>query len=251
LYIILINNNILKITTKAIVIQHFPFRDGQTICHFYTRDIGMVPCVVRGLGGKSKRQILLHHLALLELQIERRPNNELYTLKEARRAYFYNNIPGDVAKSALGIFLAEVIFKTLKEPEAHIQLFDFLWNAAQMIDLESQVANLHLFVMMGMIKHLGFNPNPLENNRYKQPVFDLQSGRWQEESLGHDDVLNTDLGRIFVRISGMKFDELKALKMSSTERRILLRAAIDYLQLHLSGKKEINSLTILETVFDE
>lgn len=241
----------MKITTKAIVIQHYPFKDGQTICHLFTKELGMVACIVRGLGGKSKRQILLHHLALLDVVLEKRPNRELGVLREARRGYTYANIPGNVVKSALAIFLAEVIHKTMSEPEPHPELFDFLWNVFQVMDLESHVANMHLYVLMGMSMHLGFDPNPLENNRFQHPVFDLQSGRWQEEALGHDDVLDTELGRIFVRISGMKFDELKALNLSLIQRRKLVLAAVTYLQLHLSGKKEINSLTILETVFDE
>ena len=60
----------------------------------------------------------------------------------------FNSIPFNINKSSIAFFLAETLYKSIKEEEANDKLFDFLYNAIQVLDLkEKDYNNFHLLFL--------------------------------------------------------------------------------------------------------
>ena len=95
--------------------------------------------------------------------------------KYFRLAYVYSEIPFQLQKSAVGIFIAELLQKTVKEAVQNPELFEFIWNTFMYLDLtKDSVSNLHLTFMVQLAEYLGFMPG----GEYKKEksYFDLKEG---------------------------------------------------------------------------
>ena len=78
------------------------------------------------------------------MEIDHRQGRELQRAREIRTNHPYQTVPYDIVKASQAIFLAELLFKVLKEEEARPKLFQFLSHSFQIFDLlQHGEANFH------------------------------------------------------------------------------------------------------------
>src|ERR1700739_4007717 len=122
--------------TKGIVLHTTKFSETSVIVRIYTEKLGLVSYIVKGVrAAKSKaKAALLQPLTLLEMEVSHRENKSLQYIKEFRRAYNYQSIPFDTLKSAIAVFLLEVISKSIREHEQNDEMFDFIYDSLCALD---------------------------------------------------------------------------------------------------------------------
>ena len=86
----------------------------------------------------------------------------------------------DISKISIALFIAEVLYKCIREEEKNKTLFDFLHTSIQLLDEDSSGNNIfHLLFMIKLSKHLGFYPHNFKNTQ--KSYFDLREGLFINE----------------------------------------------------------------------
>lgn len=225
------------------------FSDSSIIAHIYTEYAGRQSFLIQGVRTKttSKKINLLQPMFILDLEVYHRPGRELQKVKELRVKTVYTSLPYHPVKTAITLFLAELLYKVLKEQESNPSLFSFLENSLEKLDvMEEEVSNFHLVFMLQLIRYLGFVPT---NNYSKENcVFDLQNGIFINTPPLHPHYLGPELAEHFSRLLGNGYRD-KHQAMNSVLRSKMLDSILQYYSLHLTGMERFKSIEVLREVF--
>lgn len=238
--------------TEGIVLHGLKYGDTSLIVRIFTRELGSQSYVVKGVRkAKSRlRQSLFQPLTLLSMEVYHKANSDLQHIREVGISQILHHIPGDMVKTSIVVFLAEILSKTLRNQEPSGELFDFIRDSVVMLDkTEGRIADFHLVFLIRLSRFLGFEPrnNFDENHRY----FNLREGLFQHMPGQGEDCMREDLSKDFHAISQAQLDELECLKINPTHRRELLEQTINYFRHHLDGMQEIRSHSVLAMVLGE
>jgi DNA repair protein RecO (recombination protein O) len=237
------------ITTNALVLSKLRYRDNDLIVRCYTQHYGVLSFLLRGVL-KSKKGLTktayFQLLSQLQLVIVYNPNKSLHTIKEAKINQLYSSLHTNIMKSAIVMFLSEVLTHTLKEEEQNETLFSYLETTLLWLDTHSDCSNFHLLFLLNLTKYLGFYP---EKNHLEHNYFNLQDGKFETVQIGDYAVSGENL-IILKQLLGIKFDALSNIKLNAKQRQSFLNLMLLYYELHLGGFKKPKSLQILNQVFN-
>ena len=145
--------------TRGVVFRFTKYGETSIIVTLFTELFGLQSYIVNGVRSKSgKNKIALFQpLTLLDLVVYHREHANINRIKEVKCLYPYQSIPMDIKKSALAIFLIEVINKTVKE-ESHAQeLCEFFIRSFITLDqMEERAENFHIIFLLKLSRLLGF-----------------------------------------------------------------------------------------------
>lgn len=236
--------------TPGLVLRTLKYSDKSTIVTVFTRDYGRVSYIVYGLNGKKSgiRAACFLPLSLIEVTAFYQPGKEFQQLREVRILNSLTNIYTHPLKNALTHFTAELLYKTLKQPEPEVHIFDFLEQSILSLERnDAEIANFHLIFMMKLSGYLGFEPNPEEKDaRY----FDLLNGIFLTNKPLHSHFLSTEMSTLFSSLLHLSFDSGNALVLSRENRSELLNVLIEYYKLHVPEFHGLNSVSVLHEVFN-
>src|SRR5688572_1047669 len=145
--------------TKGIVFRFTRYGETSIIVSIFTELFGLQSYIVNGVRSASARNkiALYQPLTLLELVVYHRPNANINRIKEIRCIHPYQTITSDVRKSAIAIFLNELVNKTVKEESHASELCSFLVNSFISLDtIGERAENFHLLFMIRLSRLLGF-----------------------------------------------------------------------------------------------
>ena len=235
--------------TQAIVLHYFPYSDSGKIVHLYTKDKGRVSVFVRTSKRSATKMSFLQPFSVVEITIDGKPNHTMQYVKECNAAAVFSSIPFNPVKSAVTLFLAEILYKTLKEQIADENLFDFLEQSIVFFDkCTNGIANFHLIFLLQFSKFLGFEPNV--ENYDENAFFDLKNGAIYPENPPHTFFLSQEETKIFVQLLRFNFSTMHILKLSRTQRQTILEQILLFYRLHLPEFSNIKSLEVLKQIFD-
>jgi DNA repair protein RecO (recombination protein O) len=233
---------------NSIVLSKLKYRDYDLIVKCYTQQRGVVSYILRGvLKSKRGQTKTVYFQALSQLQIEEnyKPNQSLHSIKEVKLNYIYNTLHTNIYKSAIVLFLSEILSNVLKEEERNDDLFRYIETALQYLDNEDQFSNFHLLFLLKLTRYLGFQPENLNDN---YPFFNLQSGIFEMANHGIYSVSGENL-MLLKRLLGINFDALNTVKINAKQRQEFLNMLLHYFELHLGSFKKPKSLQVLNEVF--
>jgi len=237
------------ITTNAIVLSKIRYRDNDLIVKCYTQHYGILSFLLRGVL-KSKKGLTktayFQLLSQLQLVIVYNPNKSLHTIKEAKINHLYGSLHSNISKSAIVMFLSEILSNTLKEEEQNETLFSYIETTLLWLDTHSECSNFHLLFLINLTKYLGFYP---EKIYLEHKYFNLEDGKFETTQLGKYNVSGENL-IILKQLLGIKFDALSSIKLNAKQRQSFLNTMLLYYELHLGGFKKPKSLQILNQVFN-
>lgn len=235
--------------TKAIVLHRIKYTDNSIIAYLFTEKFGRIGVIVQGgRGKKSKGKVhFFQPLYILSVELNYNHKRGLQRISEISSHEPFLSIPYHETKRTIALFLAEILYKTLKEESENSELFNYLQNAVSYFDLmKEHLNNFHLIFLFHLSKYLGFYP---ENNySVSSPVFDLTKGGYRPFP-DHAHYINKDVNEAFMQLFETGFSDIAHLKITNTQRRILLSKLIDYYRLHFEGFGELKSLEVLTKVF--
>lgn len=238
-------------TTEAIVLHHFKYSDTSIILHAYTRNYGRLSFMLQGVRKRNSRiKInLFQPLYILELEMYYKEKRQLQKVKEARNAYPYQSIPHDYRKTSMALFVAEMLYKCLREEEPNPELFAFISHHLRIFDLKKQgLANFHLYFMARLTKYLGFFPH---NNfdATSAPYFDGKKGHFTAFPPKHHHHLEKEESALLSQLLSLSENQHEELEISRNRRIKILHALVNFYYLHIPGMGHINSFEILKDTF--
>lgn len=237
--------------TRGIVLRVAPYNDKSSIIYMYTEAFGRCSYMMtwpRGKGGKIPRSLFMP-LSLLEIEDTHFPNRDLHRLTEARACYPMGCVALDPVRNVLALFLAEVIYRVVRDREPDQRLFDYLMESIGLLEsLDQGIANFHIVFLLGLPRYLGIFPNL---NAYRPGVFfDLREGNFTDRLPAHRDYLGARESEILYSLLRIRYENMALYAFSRQERVLILQRIIDYYRLHLPEFPEIKSLAVFQALFD-
>lgn len=233
--------------SRAIVLHTVKYSETSIITKLYTENNGLVTFIVKGVRtvkGKSKAA-LFQPLSILDISYAHRQNKNLQFIKEYRLAHTYHSIPFDSAKSAVGMFLLEVINKALKEYEPDTEMFEFIQHALEWLDTEPLNPDFHLLFLIHFSRFLGFVPN----NNYTADCncFNLTEGIFTKKYDTQFTVLTETESRYIYELLESNLFQKKNVHTHLADRKRTLKNLIQYYSFHLENF-QLKSPEVLEVV---
>jgi len=237
------------IKTKGIVLSKLRYRDNDLIVKCFTWHRGVVSYLLRGVLKSKKGHSKVAYFQLLsQLQIEEnyRKNQSLQTIKDVKLDYNYTSLHTNILKSAIVMFLAEVLSSVLREEEENQLLYNYIETTFRWLDTKDEFSNFHLLFLLNLTKHLGFYPDTSDTN---QLYFNLNNGLFESKKQDVYSVSGENL-TVLKQLLGINFDELDSIKLNSKQRQSFLSMLLLYFELHLGSFKKPKSLQIFNQVFN-
>ena len=222
--------------TRGIALNFVRFRETSIIVKIYTEHFGVQSYIVNGVRSaksKTNRIALFQPLTLLDLVVYHKSKEQaIHRLAEVKCRIPFRSLPFDFVKSSIGLFITELLSKTLREEEANEPLFQFLEDSILYLEnAQTDFENFHLSFLAKMSFYLGFGAESvreielqLTNNLYPQ---------------NFDTITRTALQHLLLASYDIH------IPISRAQRNLLLDALIFYYKIHLEGLGEIKSLEVL------
>ncbi len=236
----------------GIVLRTVKYKDTAFIADVYTDVLGRTSFMVSVPRSRKSavKSVLFQPLALVELEADLRPNTSIYKIKEAKSWYPFSSLPYDPYKSSIALFLAEFLYRAVREEVANEPLFAYLHHSVVWLDeCRTAFANFHLVFLIRLSRFLGFYPN-LEG--YSQGCyFDLLNACFTPlRPLTHSYYIKPSETAQFVTLARLNYDTMHLFAMNRTDRMYCLSIIEQYYRLHLPDFPELKSLEVLKELFD-
>ena len=111
------------ITTNAIVLTKIRFNDNDLIVKCYTNDKGITSYILKGIlkSKKNNKKIAYFQpLSQLQLETDYKENRSLQYIKDLKSNFLYTSLHTNILKSAIAMFIAEILAQALKEEEQNV-----------------------------------------------------------------------------------------------------------------------------------
>lgn len=235
--------------TRGIVFKTINYSESSVVVQVFTEKFGLQSYLINGVKKpKAKiRQNMLQPLHLLDMVVYHKPAGNIQRVAELRQFPVFQSIPYHVIKSALAMFLNEVLYKSIRQQTADEVLFEFLFHAIEILDrLENGLANFHLYFLLRLTRFLGFYPD--DNRSGQSDYFDLKNGCYSTMPPPHAFILQQPHTSYWAQILSSNFNSLHQLQIPASGRKIILDTILDYYQLHIEGFGQVKSHHVLEDV---
>lgn len=217
--------------TRGIVFRFTKFKETSIIVTIFTEQFGLQSYIVNGVRSKSARNkiALYQPLTLLNLVVYHRENANIERIKEISCLHPYRTLTSDIKKSTLGMFINELLNKTVKD-ESHIgEVFQFLFDSLVALDtLREGYENFHLIFMLKLSRFLGFGV---------YNVNEVVGGKAADEATE----------RVITELIQANYDT--PLKLSNAQRRTALDLLLKFYSEHMENFGEMKSVQVLKEVF--
>jgi len=235
--------------TKGIALKLTNYSESSVVIQIYTESFGLQSYLVNG-AKKPKAKIranIFQPLHLLDLIVYYKDNGNLNRISEATHSPPLLNLPYDIVKSSIAIFLNEVLYKSLKQQQHDGFLFNFIFQSVRYLDeTHHNLANFHLVFLIKLSMFLGFLP---QVGKTALPFFDLRDGVFTSTLPPHSNVLQPPHTDIFHQLIGTTYETAAQIKISKEDRAVLLDKILDFYNIHVANFGEINAVYVLEEVF--
>ncbi|MEL6391873.1 MAG: DNA repair protein RecO [Bacteroidota bacterium] len=238
------------ISTTAIIFKSFPYRDTSLILDMYTRSHGMRKYLINGVRKAKARTPanLLQLMNLVDIVAYEREDREINRLKEVRLAKPYQNIPFDLKRGTLGLFMLEMTRRSVREAETNEGLFDYIFEGFRFLDdFSGPIANLHIHYLLGLTAYLGFLPMGKWSER--SSFLDLRSCEFCAHPPNHPYYLTEELSAAMYSLMVCHQSDIASLNVDRATRNQLLDAVLLMYRHQMDSFGEINSLNVLREIF--
>ncbi len=235
--------------TRGIVFKTTNYGESSVIVQVFTEKFGLQSYLINGVK-KPRAKIhrnMLQPLHLLDMVVYHKAGGNLQRVAELKNEPVLQTIPYDTVKTAIVMFLDEVLYKAVKHQATDENLFGFIFHGVEWLDhQQSGMANFHLLFLLKLTRYMGFYPEV--NQDADAEFFDLKEGVFKRYKPNHALYLAAPHTRNFNLLLLSSFDELGGVKLSNDERRYLIDKLLLYYSLHIENFGNIQSHQILEDV---
>ena len=216
--------------TRGIVFRFTKYGETSIIVNIFTELFGLQAYMINGVRSKSlKSKIALYQpLTLLDLVVYYRENANINRIKEVKCLYPYQSLTVDIKKSTIGMFINEIINKTVRDESHAHEIFDFLYQSVVALDSMPQgYENFHLVFLLKLSRYLGFGAHNLH---------EVMGVRLAD--VGVEELLNKFITASYT----------DQIAINAIQRRALLDLLLKFYQEHIDSMGEIKSIHVLREV---
>ncbi len=236
--------------TTGIVLHTLKYNDTSNIVDIYTRQNGRASFLVPLPRSRKAavKSVLFQPLSIIEFEADFRPNATLYRIKEAKPLHPFRSLPYDPYKSSIAMFLAEFLYRALREEAENAPLFAYLEHSICWLDeCERSCPNFHLVFLMRLSRFLGLYPNTEDYSN--GDFFDLMNACFTPLQPSHSAFLRPDEASRINLLLRMNYETMHLFAMNRTECNRCLTIINDYYRLHLPDFPVLKSLEVLQELF--
>jgi DNA repair protein RecO (recombination protein O) len=239
--------------TTAIVLNNKKYGETSCIVTMLTRKFGVQTYLINGIRKNSSKSAgnAMYFQPANILTIVAYHNNlkHLQRLKTYNYYVIYNAISQHVLKSMVALFITELLYITLKQPEENTDIYDYAEDVFKYLDSanNTEAANLPLFFLIHLSSILGF---VIQNNyNSKNTILNLQDGLFEPHVPPHNNYALQELSQHIAHLLQMQHpSELTQLIINQTIRRNILEVLLQFFALHLPGFSYPKTLFVLKEV---
>lgn len=237
--------------TLGIVLHTVKYSDDSTIVDIYTSMQGRQSFFIHIPKTKRARvkSVLFQPLSILEFDSDFRISKSLRRIKDAKSYYPFSSIPYQPVKTAIALFLSEVLYRALQEECENHELFDYLFYSIQWLDTsEKDFSNFHLVFLMRLSRFLGLYPNV---DHYRPGFyFDLEGAEFTGLQPLHSSFLFPDEASVVSTLLRMNYDTMYLFRLNRVQRMRCIEIINEYYRLHIPDFPPLQSLKVLQELFD-
>lgn len=235
---------------RGIVLNTVKYGDLSMVVQLLTDVGGRRSFMVQGIRssrGHGSKAALFQPMFAVEFEGMESSRMELHRFREVRSGIVLQTLPFDVRKSTVALFMAEVLYRLVKESEPNEPLFSFVWGSVEALDsLDEGVANFHLWFLANLSRFLGFSPG----NGYRDgALFDMREGHFTNVRPLHGQVMEAQDAEIFRDLLECDVRFLGEIGLNRNQRVGFLDAMMTYYGYHLESVRSVRSIKILREVF--
>ena len=236
--------------TEGIILKNLKYGETSLIQDIYTKEYGLKSYIVSGVRKKKNSKAgALQLMSMVELVAYHKKTNSLSRIKEIKPANYYHELPFDVLKSSIGLFITEVARRSLSQDEQNEQLYAFLKDSY--LYLDKAKGSLALFPILFLIKfsdHLGFSPS----NNYSEECncFHLMEGAFGQLDSTSQYSLDSKISQYLYSLLFEEYGISNDFVIPKMTRKELLKQMVNFYRIHIDGFGKLNSLDILHELFD-
>ena len=235
---------------RGIVLHTLKYGDSSLVVYLLTDVGGRRNYMVQGVRsrrGHGSKLSLFQPMFPVEFEGLESPRQQMDRFKEVRSGFPLQSLPFDVRKSTMALFMAETLYRLIRESEPNEALFEFVWNSTLALDsLEQGVSNFHLWFLANLSFLLGYRPG----NDYRAGWwFDIREGLYTPTAPLHPGAMDPANAALLDRMLGLDVCELARIELNRTQRSNFLSAMLAYFGYHLEAIGSVRSVHILREVF--
>ncbi|MFN0015465.1 MAG: DNA repair protein RecO [Saprospiraceae bacterium] len=237
--------------TRGIVFRAMKYAETSVIADIFTEEKGLRSCIAGGVRTAKSRMPfgLFQPMMVVDMVCYFRDADEhLNRMKEMRASEVFGQIPFDIRRGAVALFMAEVCRKSIHAGEENPALFEFLLDCLRWLDTTPHsVANLHLHFLAHLSGHLGFQP---QGESSEEMFLDLQEGVFLPTQPMHAQYLEPQRAMPLLELLHAPLERCHEIPLERLERKALLNGLLKFYQLHVPGFSDIHTPDVLEMVME-
>lgn len=216
----------MRTNTGLIVLHTTKFGENSIVVHTLSREYGRRSFMVRG-AGKKNMMALFQPLSILEAEIIESRKSKLYTASSITSSYPLSGIRSNLYKTSMTMFMAEVLYRTIREGVSEQGLYELCEQNILLLDaIDTDFSNFHIRFLLEFAVALGFRP--------------------EEHDLKPFTGTHHPMIERFLRGS---FAESMLIPLSGQTRNDIAESLLRYLEFHTESSIKVNSLKVLRELF--
>lgn len=234
---------------RGIILGTLKYGEKGVVVHMLTDVCGRQSYMVQGVRptAKGSKMALLQPMFAVEFEGLTSSKMSMHRLKELAPGIVLQTTPFDVRKSTMALFMAEVLYRLVRENEPTEELFNFVWGSVAALDaIDEGIANFHLWFLANLSRPLGFSPD----NSYTDGAWlDIRDGHFTPHALMPSMALTPENARLLHDMLECDVRYLGEIGLNRTQRVEFLEAMLKYYAYHLDTIRSVESIRILKEVF--
>ncbi len=236
------------VKTHGLILRSVKYSETSLIFDLYTKQHGLVSLIVSGVRKvrANTPASVFQLMNWIEAVVYLKDQKNLSRVKEARPILHYQSLPFDIKRRSIGLFMTEIIQKTIREREANPALYQFFWDSFNFLDQTHQpVENIHLIFLLQLSQHLGFLPHGHYST--ETPYLNLLKGTFVPHQ---DPVYTIDLmsSRLISTSAQHVLATCHNFTLTRHQRSNMIQQLLTFYRLHLEKMGEVKTHKILADV---
>lgn len=212
-------------STELIVLGTTKVGESGIVVHTLSREYGRRGFLVRS--GKKAGMALFLPMNVLEADVVETPKSDLWTIRNISLKEGLTSVRENLYKNTMTLFLAEVLFRTLREGMAEDGLYEWCIGSILALNaMESDFSNFPVRWLMELAGAMGFRPS-----------FDDIAPFAKENLKEMKLLLNAD------------FSESMLIPLNGATRNALCEELLQYLSYHTEYPVQVKSLSVLRELY--
>ncbi|MDR0970060.1 MAG: DNA repair protein RecO [Lentimicrobiaceae bacterium] len=241
----------MSIKTRGIVFQYLQYGDTSLIVKIFSEEHGLQSFLVKGaLSKRSKfRVAFFQPMSIIEFVVSDRNNKGMKYMSEIYPGYVYQNIPFQIHKKTIVLYMSELLSKTIAEGDRNKAFFSFIYEILIWLDLTTApCANFPLFFTIELTRFLGFYPKLNDSNNFFR--FDMLQGSFVSGKESHAYFLPEEFCVFLREFCTSRLEQIHQIQITNQQRRELLNQMLLYYKIHIPSFGNLCSHDVLKEVFE-